>query len=75
MFSIGYRTGFELYLAFMLVAFAAAAAYEFWRAQVHSWGLSEERLCRCSDCKLTFVVRRRENVARCPRCQKLCTVR
>ena len=75
MFHIQFQTGFEVYIALMLVGLAAAALFELLRSRRQSWNLSEDQLCRCADCSFTFVVRRKETVARCPRCGVLCSVR
>ena len=39
------------------------------------WQVSEESLLQCPDCHCAFIVRRRSNNGRCPRCEKLCQVR
>ena len=69
------QTGFEICIGLMVVAFMAIALYDAWRGRVREWDVSEEQLCRCTDCSYTFVVRRKETVARCPRCSTLCSVR
>ena len=75
MIVIDLQTGFEIYIGLMVAGFVAIALYESWRSRMHEWNVSEEQLCRCTDCNYTFVVRRKETVARCPRCDILCTVR
>lgn len=39
-----------------------------WRDRQQSWRISEETLCRCRACGLTFVSRRLEHVSQCPSC-------
>lgn len=75
MITINTETGFVLYLVFMLCALCSMGAAELWRGRVHDWHISEEQLGECPECNLTFVVRRSEKVARCPRCKNLCPVR
>ena len=38
------------------------------------WRLSEESLLQCPECHCAFIVRRRSQTGRCPRCDRLCEV-
>ena len=74
MITITVQSAFVLYLAIMLVLLVVLAIHEWWYNRANAWHISEESLCRCADCHFTFVVRRRIRNARCPRCDKLCSI-
>jgi len=65
---------FDWYLAAFFIAFSVVAVIEAWRNRVQHWDVSEEKLCRCPDCQLAFVVARTQWFAKCPRCRKNCRV-
>lgn len=73
MFELGVGNGFVLCTTLLLLVCAALATYDFWRASVHGWELSKERLGYCSACRLRFIVSRHERVVRCPQCNELCS--
>lgn len=75
MFTIQVESGFLIYLCIMLVGLCVIGIQEMWRRRVQHWSLSEEQLAHCAECNYTFVVRRSETVARCPRCNTLCQTR
>jgi hypothetical protein len=75
MFTIDAQTGFVLYLFLALAGLCVVAGYEAWRTDLRHWTLTRGKLWRCTDCSFTFVVRRAETVARCPRCHRACTTR
>lgn len=72
MISIELQTFFELYVLFAMTGLAFLAIQERVRHSLRNWEISEDRLCRCPECHLSFVVSRRETTARCPRCEKIC---
>lgn len=72
MLTISIDTGFVIYLLLMLGLLAAVAIIDSWRGRAHQWSVSEEQIGQCADCAFSFVVRRSETVARCPRCGNLC---
>jgi uncharacterized paraquat-inducible protein A len=74
MIEIELQTFFELYVLFAMIALVILAIQERVRESAQTWELSEDRLCQCSDCHLSFVVTRKETTARCPRCEKVCTI-
>ncbi len=75
MIAIAPGSGFLIYLILMLAALCAVGAWEMWRARIQHWSVSEEQLTRCAKCGYSFLVRRSETVVRCPRCEKLCSIR
>jgi len=75
MIAVRIETGFLVYLVVMLVALCGLAVWEMWRRRVQEWSVSEEQLAQCTECNYTFIVRRNEAVARCPRCLTLCPMR
>jgi len=74
MLNLNFSTALLLYLGIMVVLLVTACVIEELRDQTQNWKLSEDQLCNCSGCRLTFVVRRKETVARCPRCHNLCSM-
>jgi uncharacterized paraquat-inducible protein A len=74
MITINLETGFAAYLVGALLIAFLVALYEGWYQRAHGWKLPEEHLCRCGVCHRVFVVHRHSRTARCPRCNKLCTV-
>lgn len=75
MFSIPLQVGFEVYLALMLAGLGIAVALDYFRGGAAQWKVVEEQLCFCRECHFTFLVRRKANIVRCPRCRNLCRVR
>lgn len=75
MVTISIGTGFVVYLMLMLGLLAAVSIIESWRGRTHHWTISEEQVGQCNGCGYSFVVRRSETVARCPRCGNLCPMR
>ncbi len=75
MFSIPLHVGFEVYLGLMLAGLALAVALSYFRGGPTQWKVIEEQLCFCRECHFTFLVRRKANIVRCPRCRSLCRVR
>lgn len=70
MIGIGFDHFFILYnliLIFLLVVFWTR---QIFREKVYEWNISQELLCRCTNCSLTFLAQRSENVARCPACHE-----
>ena len=65
---------FIWYLLFMLGIFVAVAIIHAMQARISNWSVSEEKLCRCPDCHLTFIVPSRQWFAKCPRCARKCRV-
>mgnify|MGYP001546416136 CR=1 FL=1 len=74
MIEIELQTFFELYVLFTMIALIILAVQERVRSSSQTWELSEDRLCRCPECHLSFVVTRKETTARCPRCEKTCAI-
>jgi len=72
MFSLAYKDGFVLYLLFTLGALVAVMAYYAWQARTREWRTSEEKLYRCPECNLTFIIGREQRRASCPRCGRRC---
>ena len=75
MFTVSLQTGFLVYLFLTLGAVLVAYAFEAWRASTQDWHVSEEHLCRCPGCNLTFLLPRNRTTGQCPRCQRTCSVR
>ena len=73
MFTINMETGFIVYLLIMLGGLLGLGIYETWRTRTQQFGISEGQLSHCSRCRLTFILKRNEKVARCPRCNALCS--
>lgn len=71
MIPISPETYFEIYVIFLLFIAAALWLYHLWRHNNDNWSISEEKLCRCKACSLTYVVHRTEHISRCPRCNEL----
>lgn len=63
------------YLCVMLGAAAAVLIHHWFAEWRHPWRLSEESLLQCPECHYAFIVRRRSQTGRCPRCNRLCQVR
>jgi len=70
-----YEYGFFVYLTVWLVLLIVLWSRELWRSRINAWSLSEGRLCVCDDCHFAFLVKPRETVARCPRCNQMSYVR
>ncbi|MFO7820500.1 MAG: hypothetical protein R6V56_00350 [Lentisphaeria bacterium] len=67
---------FNAYLLFMFVGFIILAVANAVRtSRASRWQVSEELLCQCSDCSLTFIVSGRQRVINCPRCGRQCRLR
>lgn len=71
MIPISPETYFEVYVIFLLVVATGFWIYHLWRSSDQHWSISEEKLCRCKECSLTYIVKRTEQVSRCPRCNEL----
>jgi len=61
---------FAVYLIVMFALLAACLVGGFMRRIASDWHNSEEKLCYCPGCNLTFIVKRHARVAHCPRCRK-----
>ena len=72
MMEVPLEAGFLVYVFLLLAGLGAAVIRDMWRARVHHWEIAEAQLGHCQECNLTFIVRREQKVARCPRCQALC---
>jgi len=69
-------TGFEVYLCVLLGLLAFLLLLDLMRESAEPVRRpGDEQLCFCRSCRYTFLVRRRGNLARCPRCGNLCRVR
>lgn len=74
---------FELYGIdiFAILLFAALGLLtvlwirEFRRQRINDWDLTRERPCTCDECQHTFMMNSNETIARCPRCNAICTLR
>ena len=62
---------FEIYVIIFLAVAAGFWAVQAWNSSSSHWTISEEKLCRCKECSLTYIVRRSEQVSRCPRCNEV----
>ena len=71
MIPIALETSFEIFVIFSMIAVAGLWAYQVWHTSYHHWSISEEKLCRCKECSLTYIVERSESVSRCPRCNQV----
>jgi uncharacterized paraquat-inducible protein A len=71
MIPISLEAYFEIYVSLFLIVAAGFWAYHLWRSDTHNWSISEEKLCRCKECSLTYIVGRSEHVSRCPRCDEV----
>ena len=71
MIPISLESYFEVYVIIMLIVVVGFWVNHLWRSNNHSISISEEKLCRCSECSLTYIVSRTENVSRCPRCNAI----
>jgi hypothetical protein len=71
MIPISLENYFEIYVIFFLVAATGFWAYHSWASSGNDLIISEEKLCRCKECSLTYIVSRTENISRCPRCNEI----
>ena len=62
---------FEIYVIFSLVVLAGLWAFHAWNSGSRQVVISEEKLCRCKECSLTYIAGRAEHVSRCPRCNEV----
>ena len=68
MIGIGIDQFFILFNILMMSILAGFWLRQLLRENVYDWNISQELLCWCKNCNLTFVVKRIESVARCPKC-------
>ena len=71
MIPIAPETYFEVYVILLMTIAVGFWGYHLWRSNTHDWSISEEKLCRCKECSLTYIVSRTESVSRCPRCNEV----
>lgn len=64
---------FCLFLCLGLLAFLWFR--ELRRQRIYDWDLTQERPCTCHACQYTFMMKNNETIARCPRCNAICTLR
>ena len=58
----------NLIFIFLLIVFWTR---QIFREKVYEWNISQEFLCRCNHCSLTFMAHRSESVVRCPGCHEM----
>jgi hypothetical protein len=75
MITIKLGDGLAIYTLLILGIVLVLGVYESWRDRLHAWRISEPQLGECTSCGLTFLVRRHDNVIRCPRCSAFCSMR
>ena len=71
MIPISLENYFEIYVILFLTAAAGFWVYHIWKSSGNDLIISEEKLCRCKECSLTYIVSRAEHVSRCPRCNEI----
>ena len=71
MIPIALENYFEIYVIVLLAVAAGFWINHLWRSNTQSLSISEEKLVRCKECSLTYIVSRTENVSRCPRCNEV----
>jgi len=75
MISLDFASGFALYLFVWFVILTFLWGRELWRDKIHDWALSEGRVCICDNCRFAFLIKPGESVARCSKCNEMCTIR
>jgi hypothetical protein len=75
MISLDFSTGFVLYLFAWFAVLAFLWGRELWRDKIYDWALSEGRVCICDNCRFAFLIKPGESVARCAKCDEMCTIR
>ena len=70
MIGIGFDYLFVIHnviLVFLLIVFWTR---QIFREKVYEWNISQELLCRCHHCSVTFIAHRSESSVLCPGCQE-----
>ncbi len=62
------ETYFEIFLFLVLIVGVIAWSYYLWQQHLEKWEISEEKLCRCKNCSLTYIVARGKKESECSRC-------
>ena len=75
MISVDIATAFVIYLFLWFAALSFLWARELWRQKIYNWALSEGRVCICEHCRFAFLIKPGESVARCTKCNEVCTIR
>ncbi len=68
MIPIFLETYFEIFLFLVLILGVLTWSYYLWQRHLEKWEISEEKLCRCKSCSLTYIVARGEVESSCNRC-------
>jgi len=75
MIALDFASGFVVYIFVWFAVLAFLWGRELWRDKVYDWALSEGRVCICDNCRFAFLIKPGESVARCAKCDEMCTIR
>ena len=75
MIELDFSTGFALYVIAWFILLAILWGRELWREKIYDWALSEGHVCICDNCRFAFLIKPGESVARCSKCNEMCTIR
>lgn len=75
MINIGFDSYLIIHNVVGITILVTVWARSIWRENRESWNVSQEQVCHCKNCNVTFLSKRVGNISACPTCHETVRVR